>query len=109
MNFLIDHNMSPHIARAIDAVAKPYFDDRVIALRDKFPENTEDQTWIGALASEGGWCFITADKRISQSSVEKSAVRKARLTGFILSSGLRKRTVVEQTARLLLQWSLISN
>lgn len=101
--------MSPHIARSLNAVTKPYFEDRVVALVDKFPINIKDTDWIGALATEREWCFLTADKRLSRSQVEKSAIRRAGLTGFILSPGLRKRRVVEQTARLLLQWSLISS
>lgn len=108
MNFLVDHNLSPHIARALNAVTNPYYDDEVIALADKYPKDISDEGWIKALSQEGRWCFLTGDKRLSRSSVEKTALRKAGLTGFILSPSLRKKRVIEQTARLLLQWPLIS-
>lgn len=95
------------MARAINAIVEPYFQHKAVALKDKFPVNTNDEDWITKLATEGDWCFITNDHRISRSKAEKLAFKRANLTGFVLSRGLAKLSVIQQTARLLMQWDLI--
>lgn len=108
MRFLVDHNLSPRLARSLNEVVDADFGDQVVALKDKFPVDTSDVDWMNSLAAEGSWCFISADYRIKRSPVERAALRKSRLTGFYLSKGLRKKELAVQAARLLLQWKTIS-
>ena len=51
MNFFLDNNLSPHLARALDALSSAD-GHHVVALRDKFREATLDTDWIKALALE---------------------------------------------------------
>lgn len=61
MKLLLDHNLSPKLARALQAL----FDDHeVVSLRDKFRDQTPDEEWITALDREGGWAVLTKDLRL---------------------------------------------
>ncbi len=102
MKVLIDNNISPRVAHAIHAVTSP--DDQVVALREKFPANTADETWIQALGAEGGWTVISGDIRITRQPSERMAWRQSRLKGFFLAPGWGKYTNLQRTARLLLWW-----
>jgi hypothetical protein len=48
LKVLIDNDLSPHIAAAINALVEPH-GHHVVALRKKFAPNTEDVDWIDAL------------------------------------------------------------
>ena len=43
MKLLVDHNLSPRIARCLQALFEEH---EIVALRDKFPPNTDDADWI---------------------------------------------------------------
>lgn len=103
MKVLIDNDLSPHIADAINALVAPH-GHRVTALRRKFAENTEDVAWIEALGQEGGWIVISGDASITRRAAERSAWRQAGLVGFFLAPGWRKLDPLLQTARLLMWW-----
>jgi PIN like domain len=105
LRVLIDHNISPPIARAIHALVEP--DDVVVALRDRFPVDVTDLEWIKALGDEGGWAVISGDRRISRNKAEREAWRSCRLTGFFLSAGLQKTSILRLAARLLLLWEIM--
>ncbi|MBC6442567.1 MAG: hypothetical protein GDA53_05465 [Rhodobacteraceae bacterium] len=47
---LLDHNMPPRIARALDAVAGPH-GHKAVALRDAFPKDISDREYFGHLIS----------------------------------------------------------
>jgi hypothetical protein len=100
---LIDNDLSPHIASAINALVEP-LGHQVIALRSKFLANTEDVDWIKALGDEGGWVVISGDNNITRRVAERQAWRQARLTGFFLMPAWRKCDPLIQTARLLMWW-----
>jgi len=61
---LVDNNLPPALARALDALSANKFSDleQVIALRDKFPQDASDVTWIQALGQEGDWFILSADQ-----------------------------------------------
>jgi hypothetical protein len=100
---LIDNDLSPHIASAINALVEP-LGHQVVALRSKFPSNTEDVDWIKALGEEGGWVVISGDNNITRRVAERQAWRQARLTGFFFMPAWRKFDPLIQTARLLMWW-----
>ncbi len=56
MKCLVDNNLPPALARALNALSANKFSDleQVIALREKFPPDTSDVTWIQMLGQEGG-------------------------------------------------------
>lgn len=56
MKLLLDHNLSPKLARALQAI----FDEHtIVPLRDRFEKDTTDEAWISALDKEGGWAVLT--------------------------------------------------
>jgi hypothetical protein len=105
LKVLIDHNISPRIARAIHVLVEP--EDIVVALGERFPIDVTDLKWITALGDEGGWAVISGDRRISRNKAEREAWRSSRLTGFFLSRGLQKTPVLKLAARLLLLWDIM--
>ena len=105
MNVLIDNNLSPKIARALNELFHP--DHHIAALRDKFKSNTSDEEWINALSADGTWVVISGDRRITRNNAEYAAFRNSNLVGFFLARGLYKSKVAKQTERLLSLWDNI--
>lgn len=105
MKVLIDNNLSPKMARALNQLFYP--DHEIVALRDKFPANTSDEEWITALSSDGRWIVISGDRRITRNKTEYAAFRSSHLVGFFLARGLYKATVVKQMERILALWENI--
>ena len=102
MRVLVDNNLSPRLARAIDTLVTP--NHQVVALRDKFPHDAKDVEWIEALGNEGGWVVLSGDVRITKRPAERRAWHRSRLKGFFLAPGWSKMPNLEKTARLLLWW-----
>lgn len=105
MKLLFDNNVSPKVARAIDALISPH--DMAIPLRDKFAQNAKDIDWIAALGREGGWSVISGDLRITKNKAEKAAWLQTDLVGFFMEPAMARLSPVEQTARLLLRLRVI--
>ena len=105
MKFLFDHNLSPHLARAIAALSLPH-NHTVIALRERFPPSTKDADWLTELAKEGGWVVISQD-RFKKGSLEKEAIRSSGLITFILKKGWSNHDGWEKAHRLVRWWPRI--
>jgi len=99
---LIDNNISPRIARALNELLSP--DHEVVALRTKFAADTSDKDWISALSTEGRWVVISGDRRITRNNAEYSTFRSSNLIGFFLARGLYKAKVIKQMERMLALW-----
>ena len=95
MKVFLDNNLSPYLARALNSLLEPE-GDQVVHLSDRFAPDTEDRVWIEALATEGGWVVISADRRINRNPIEREAWRRSRLVVFLLSDG---RTVARARPR----------
>ena len=106
MKVLLDNNLSPHLARALNALLEPE-GDQVVHLTDRFPASTEDRAWIGALAEEGGWVVISGDLRIYRNRLEREAWRRSRLIVFFLAPQWGKVRNIEKAWRLLRWWPRI--
>ena len=105
MKVLFDHNLSPRIARAFQALMGS--DHEIVALRDKFAANIKDVDLISELSREGGWIFISGDRRITRNRAEKAAFQSSKIIGMFLSSGLYKSSVMKQAERLIVLWPTI--
>jgi hypothetical protein len=105
VRLLIDHNISPYIARALAAMAEPDGHE-VKAKRDKFDTTASlpDTEWLSVLGKEGGWAFVSDDHRIYSNPQERAVMLAARVIGFFLEPAWRKRNVTEyeRAARLIL-------
>ncbi|WP_187182083.1 hypothetical protein [Rhizobium sp. WL3] len=105
MKVIFDHNLSPRIARAFQALMGS--DYEIVALKDKFPPNIKDVDLIADLSREGGWVLISGDRRITRNRAEKMAFQSSRIIGMFLSSGLYKAPVLKQAERLIALWPTI--
>ena len=85
MKFFFDNNLSPKLARSLDALAEP--EHRVTHLRQRFPGNTSDVEWMSALAAEEDWIIVSGDLRIRNNPHEVAAWKKAGHTTFFLKQG----------------------
>jgi len=106
LKVFIDNNLSPYLARVLHTLLEPE-GDQVTHLTDRFPPDTEDRAWIDALAAEGGWVVISADRRIHRNRLEREAWRRSRLVVFFLSPLWRRLRNIEIAWRLLRWWPRI--
>lgn len=105
MKVLIDENLSPALAKALQALFEG--EHEVVHLRSRFGPGVKDREWIEQLSAEGRWIVISADRRITRNRAEYIAFRNSRLVGFFLSKGLYKAPLIKQTERILALWSAI--
>lgn len=103
MKVLVDENLSPALARALNELFSGQHE--VVHMRARFGPGVRDIEWIGTLSSEGRWVVISGDRRITKNRAEYAAFRTSRLVGFFLSKGLYKSPVVKQMERLLALWT----
>jgi hypothetical protein len=99
LKLLVDHNLSPKLARALHALFEP--EHTIQALREKFPSDVEDVDWIGALDREGGWAVVTKDLRIRTRPHERAALDRSKVVYFFLGRSWRNFPIHETAARLI--------
>jgi hypothetical protein len=102
---IFDHNLSPRLARALQALVGD--GHTIIALKDKFPPDIKDVDLIGQLSADGTWVFISGDRRITRNKAERTVFRASKLIGMFLSKGLYKSPVLRQAERLISLWTTI--
>jgi hypothetical protein len=102
---LVDENLSPALARALNALFAGQHE--IVHIRDRFGPGVKDVDWISRLSADGQWIVISGDRRITRNRVEYAAFRSSRMIGFFLSRGLYKAPVVKQMERLLALWPTI--
>jgi len=107
MKGFFDHNIEPHVARAIHAAVSP-LGNSACALRDKFDKRASDIEWLTALGKEGGWTVFSSDRRILTNPIERRAFYDAGLTAFFLKPAVQKQTALERTATILWHWKRLS-
>ncbi|MCX7899525.1 MAG: hypothetical protein N2444_05500, partial [Methylocystis sp.] len=107
MKVLVDENLPPTLARALDTLFGE--EHSVIHLRDKFGPAVKDAEWIETLSREGRWVVISADRRITRNRAEYHAFHNSRLIGFFMSRSLYKSKLTKQPERLLALWDNIAD
>jgi len=100
---VVDENLSPALARALAALFAG--EHQILHIRERYGPGVTDLQWISELSREGGWVVISGDRRIRRNKAEFNAFRASRLTGFFLSAGLCKASLVKQAERILALWS----
>ena len=105
MKAIVDENLSPALARALQALFAG--EHEIVHIRDRFGKGVTDLHWIQTLSAEGRWAVISGDRRISRNHTEYHAFRQSRLVGFFLSKGLNKSRVIKQMERILALWDTI--
>jgi hypothetical protein len=99
---VIDENLSPALARALNALFGG--EHEIVHIRDKFGPSVKDIDWIGSLSAEGRWIVISGDTGIAKRKAEQAAFRNSRLIGFFLTRALNRTKVTKQMQRLLALW-----
>ncbi len=85
MKFFLDNNLSPKLAKSLNALVEP--EHQVIHLKDRFPADTSDEEWMLALAKETDWVIISGDIQITKNRAEIEAWKAAGHTTFFLKKG----------------------
>jgi hypothetical protein len=105
LKFLIDNNLPPALARALNELSKADGHD-VVALRDKFPASTPDIVWISELAAQGGWVVVSQDK-FAKGDAEKKAFRESGIPIFCLSKHWGQTSYWQKSHNLVRWWPAI--
>lgn len=105
MKVLVDENLPPALARALNALFAGKHE--IIHIRDRYGPGVRDTHWIADLSADGRWIVISGDRRITRNKAEYSAFRNSNLVGFFLAKGLYKSTLLKQMERILALWQTI--
>lgn len=98
MKLLVDNNLSFTLAHSL----QPLFPEHeIVALRDKFAQNTPDVDWIGTLNKEGGWSALTGERRLKTRPHERLALDRSNVVFFFLTGPWLKYSVPETAWRLI--------
>jgi hypothetical protein len=100
LRLLIDHNLSPALARSLQPLF-PFHE--IISLRDRFAVTATDLEWMSALDSEGGWAALTMDTGIKRKPHERLALDRSRIVFFFLTGNAWKGYSVPETAARLIR------
>jgi hypothetical protein len=103
LNFVLDENLPPAFARALDALRHPDADS-VRTVRDHVASGTSDSEWIATIAKVGAdHAVLSGDRRMITRKHELQALRDAKLTTFILAKGWSRLKFWDK-AWLLVRW-----
>lgn len=103
MRVFLDNNLSPYLARALNALLEPE-GDQVVHLTDLFAPDIPDHEWITALSAAGEWVVVSGDIRIFRNRPEREAWRRSRLVVFFLAPQWSRARNIEKAWRLLRWW-----
>jgi hypothetical protein len=106
VNFLCDANISPHLARALNALSVPD-GHSVQHLTEKFSADTPDIEWVQLLSVEGGWAVVTQDRAMARNPIEQEALRRSGLTVFMLGRAWNSQRQWDKAAALVRWWPRI--
>lgn len=105
MKFLLDHNLPPALARALNELSKAD-GHNVYPLRDRFAPETSDQCWIRVLKAEGDWIVISQDRFI-KGDTERQAFRTSGIPVFCLARQWAAETYWSKAHNLIRWWPAI--
>jgi hypothetical protein len=98
LKLLIDHNLSPKLARAL----QPLFPEHnIVPLCDRFRTDVTDIEWITELSAETGWATLTRDLRLRTRPHERKALDNSKIVFFFIGGAWKKYSVPETAARLI--------
>ena len=75
MKTIIDENLSPALAKALNALFAG--EHQIVHMRDRFGPGVKDVEWIGRLSDDGRWIVISGDAGITSGKPNRqlSAIR----------------------------------
>ncbi len=105
MKFLLDNNLPPAPAEALNALSRAGGDE-VFHLRQRFLPSTPDHAWIGSLATEGHWAIVSHD-RFTKNELERNALQVSGFIVFVLTRGWSGLPFWDKVALLVRWWPRI--
>jgi PIN domain-containing protein len=105
VRFFFDNTFPPRLVQAIRVLAELQEVD-LTHLADKFPRDSPDPVWIGALGVEGDWIIISSDANICRGKAEQAAWRESGLTAFFFVD-LSRQAYYAQAAEVIRWWPQI--
>ena len=102
MRFFIDNCLSPKYAAILGGLDQ----GEVVALRDHFPQNTTDTTWIAEVGARG-WVVVTVDRKQLSNAAERRAMKDAGVVAFFLAKSFSTMKFDDQVWRLVKHWPSI--
>lgn len=108
MNFLLDNNLPPALAKALQELSIAEWDGQhsVVHLKDRFAPNTPDPVWITDLSHHAGqWVIVTHDK--FNKGLEREVLRRAGLLVFMLNKSWSSHPFWDKAQKLILWWPAI--
>ena len=75
MRFFLDNNLSPKVARALNALLEP--EHSAHHLKELYSPNTPDEVWMTDLCNQSGWVILSGDSAISRNAHEVRAWKEA--------------------------------
>ena len=103
MKCVFDNNLPPKLARALNELEGEY-GIAVVHLRDEFPANTDDITWIKELGKEPECFVITKDRNIKRNPHEKKAWEESGLNIVFLQKSWFNHDLWEISWRMVKRW-----
>lgn len=105
MKFLLDNNLPPPLARALNELSKRE-GHTVVHLSAKFRPDTPDLEWVEVLKAEGDWVVVSQDQ-FKKSHLEKEAFRRAGLVVFCLARQWKNCAYWEKAHQIVRWWPAI--
>jgi hypothetical protein len=110
LKFLFDNNLPPSWPRAIGIICQSSRLSarvvEVVALREKFPQDTPDTEWLAALSKEGAWSVVSSDQFRSKAA-ERKLIRQHGLNVYVLPKIWQSQDNFAQIARLIDRWPMV--
>jgi hypothetical protein len=108
VKFVVEHSVSPVLARALAVLAEPDGHE-VVHLRAHYQQSTLDPVWLRGLGQrEPNVIVISADPRITRSPHDRTAWLESGLTIVFLKS-FADLSIWEQAAKIVKWWPEIVN
>jgi len=105
MKFFLDNMISVKFARALREVER-----QVVALRERFAEDTPDRVWLTEIAKESP-VLITLDRHIRSRPLERIALSHAGIISLFLGPFFSKKSFPfwEQFVWLVKHWTMLEH
>lgn len=108
MRFFFNRNMSPYLARAVDALDR---DNSILHHDDdpRFNKKTTDIEWLTALSKDDPrWIVLSGDVTILRNKAEQLALKESKLTYFCLTKRWAHMPIWEYAWRFIRIWPEIT-
>ncbi|HVT10941.1 MAG TPA: hypothetical protein VHE55_01635 [Fimbriimonadaceae bacterium] len=103
--FFFDNDISPRIVEALKKLVNPN-DADLIALRERFPQNTKDVDWIPD-AGKNDWVVISRDFNQRRRDSEHAALRLHKVRALYIRQSGNPAELYADAARIIKNWPKI--